>query len=125
MEDLQNLSRDMKTIQNQVARVSKRGGRKKKVFKGTGRGPTPSVTPRNLEQDFNREAEGEGRLETGEVPPRSHRQPTPSAARSTSVLDWLGRRLTEHDLRLRMEAKQMERMERERHHREERPPLPL
>ena len=77
MEYLQNLSRDMKTIQNQVARMSKRGNKKKRVFKRTGRGPTPSVTPKNLERDFNREAEGEGTLEAGEVPPVPVGRPLP------------------------------------------------
>ena len=122
MEYLQNLSRAMKTMQNQVARMSRRGSRKEKAFKRNGHGPAPWLTPRNLENDFNREVEGKGTLETDEVPHHSHRQPTPSAARSTSVLDRLGRRLTEHNLRLRLEAKQMERMESERQRREGRPP---
>ena len=112
MEYMQKLSKEVKTIQTQVARMDKRGSKKKITFKKTRRMGASSMTPRNLENDFNREAEGGGALETDEVPPsqvirgsnRSHRQPTPSAPRRTSVLDRVGRRLTEHDLRLKLEA---------------------
>ena len=131
MKYLEDLSREVKTIHTQVIRMNKRGSKKKKTFKKAGRRRASSVTPRNLEDDFNREAEGGGKLhQTDEVPLSQvikdsncfQRQPTPSAPRSTSVLDRMGRRLIEPDERLKMEAKQAAKIERERQRREDRSP---
>lgn len=99
---MKNVTSKVANIENWTLKKKKRGlkvsGRFSKGWRGS------KVTLRNLEKDFEREVEGERSLETDEVPqsqvrgaPKpSHRSPTSSVARTTSVLigweiDWLNK----------------------------------
>ena len=80
-----------------------------------------TIPPRRLINDFDEEAGQEEEvvpeeepLEWDEIPPKKKKRdatarrrapasPAPSEARTTSVLDRMGRRLTEHDLRMKLD----------------------
>ena len=127
MKYVQDLSREKKTMTTKKAKMERQTNKKKRGLKKIGR--FSKVTPKNLESDFEWEAKGERSLEMNEdhpsqlrgAPEPSLREPAPSVASTTSVLDHMGKGLTEHDMRLKLEANKDARRERERQRREERP----
>ena len=123
---LQQLGTKMDAITSRVTQVEKRTARanaKRKLrrMKMSQNPRRNAIPPKRLINDFDEEA-GQGKeivqeeepLEWDEIPPKKKKRgntarrrapadPAPSEARSTNVLDRMGRRLTEHDLRMKLD----------------------
>ena len=136
---LEGIEFQFKTMNTRLAKVEqnsiKNAKRKARRLKGTK--DKKDKTSKKLIHEFDEVADGlkkTGSLETDEISPSQEErgsqapseprhEPASSEARSTSVLDRIGKKLTEHDLRLRLE-KSKERRERTppREERKERTP---
>ena len=140
LDFLQQLGTKMDAITSRVTRVEKRTARanaKRKLrrMKMSQNPRRNAIPPRRLINDFDEEADqGEEVVpeeeppEWDEIPPKKKKRDAtarrrapansaPSEARTTSVLDRMGRRLTEHDLRMKLDRIHA-------HNNERRPPPP-